>query len=304
MFLGTKSLKRVNLLVRTLVTIHLWAKRSDSHFPHQKYKQDHDCRSNSVKTVGFFYEKEPQVSRIALLTTNTLITDAKCAAGLVRVVALVGVLHAVAVLIFWLDLFVRLDLWLSMSCQVSLGYLLPRLKSRPCSSSDTQRPGKHAGCYLFTYFLLCKSKDTHINGWKKQMYSHSHRVHSASPLVSAFGQTLFFLWQWGQVWWKVDHNNKVCSTSIIQVQFYFWYVFSILRIVCNWWLSPNQHSLVSLPMTNPCTMENICDFNSLVMGFRNDNDILQDNRVAKVHMIHHISLMKIYLSFQKICLTP
>lgn len=114
-------------------------------------------------------------------------------------------MHAVVVLIFWLELFVRLDLWLSKPCQVSLKYLLSRLnrlKSRTCSSSDTQWPSEHVGRLNFFYVQI------DIHTWINERYSHSHRVRSASPQVSAFGQILFFLWKWWHVWWNVDHEKK------------------------------------------------------------------------------------------------
>lgn len=66
-------------------------------------------------------------------------------------------------------------------------------------------------CWMFLFFSHA-IWHTHINWWGKIKYSHSHRVRSASPLASAFGQILFFLWKWGHVW-----NNKVCYTCVEHV---------------------------------------------------------------------------------------
>lgn len=43
------------------------------------------------------------------------------------------------------------------------------------------------------FFNMQVDMRTQTDGKERKKYSHSHRVRSASPLVSAFGQILFFL---------------------------------------------------------------------------------------------------------------
>lgn len=59
-------------------------------------------------------------------------------------------------------------------------------------------------CWTFKVFFFMQ---VDIHTWINKRYSHSHRVRSASPQVSAFGQILFFLWKWWHMWWNVDYEK-------------------------------------------------------------------------------------------------